>query len=64
QECNGGENAKLARFLYCIGEKLRQSDKLSAEDDAFYNELAQSGKYKELPGNNGEVLKLLVDYIG
>ena len=64
QECNGGENAKLARFLYCIGEKLRKSDKLSAEDDAFYTELKQSGKYKELPGNNGEVLKLLVDYIG
>ncbi|MBR3735466.1 MAG: von Willebrand factor type A domain-containing protein, partial [Lachnospiraceae bacterium] len=64
QECNGGENAKLARFLYCIGEKLRKSDKLSAEDDAFYNELKQSGKYKELPGNNGDVLKLLVDYIG
>ena len=64
QECNGGENAKLARFLYCIGEKLRKSDKLSAEDDAFYTELKQSGKYMELPGNNGDVLKLLVDYIG
>ncbi|MBR3516056.1 MAG: von Willebrand factor type A domain-containing protein [Lachnospiraceae bacterium] len=64
QECNGGENAKLARFLYCIGEKLRKSDKLSAEDNAFYTELAQSGKYKELPGDNAEVLKMLVDYIG
>ncbi len=64
QECNGGENAKLARFIYCIGEKLRESDKLSAEDDKFYQDMVKEGSYKELPGNNAEVLELLIGYIG
>ena len=64
QGCNGSENAMLARFLYCIGEKLRKSDKLSSEDDAFYREMTQSGKYKKLPGDNAEVLQMLVGYIG
>lgn len=63
QECNGGENAKLARFLYCIGEKLRESEKLSEADERFYLDMTENGAYKELPGNNTEILEQLVSYL-
>ncbi|MBR3307765.1 MAG: von Willebrand factor type A domain-containing protein [Lachnospiraceae bacterium] len=62
-ECNGGGNLMLARFIYCLGEKLRGSDKLSADGEAFYKSMTDGDEYMTLPGENGEVLKMLVQYI-
>ena len=56
-------NIRLARFLYCLGEMLRKSDKLSAADREFYKSMAEGGQYRRLPGGNEEVLALIVDYL-
>ena len=63
QERNGGDNARLARFLYCIAEKLRESEKLDEDDEAFYKSMLEDSAYEKLPGGNTENLKLLIDYI-
>ncbi len=56
-------NIRLARFLYCLGEMLRKSDKLSAADREFYKSMAEGGQYRRLPGGNEEALALIVDYL-
>ncbi len=56
-------NIKLGRFLYCLAEKLRGSDKLSKEDEKFYNAMVKDEAYLELPGENGETLKTIVKYL-
>ncbi len=63
REKNGGENVRLARFLYCIAEKLRESEKLGEDDEAFYKSMLEDSAYEKLPGGNTENLKLLVEYI-
>ncbi|MCR4643674.1 MAG: von Willebrand factor type A domain-containing protein [Lachnospiraceae bacterium] len=63
QEKNGGDNTRLARLLYCIGEKLRASDKLDDADEEFFRSMLDDDAWEKLPGNNGDKLKLLLDYI-
>ena len=57
------ENIRLARFLYCLGEKLRNSDKLSPADEEFYDTMLKDDAYLNLPGGNGELLRLIVGYL-
>ena len=57
----GTKNTELAWFIYCVSEKLRGSDKLDAEDEAFLARMLADGKYKELTGSNQEKLRLLVE---
>ncbi len=57
------ENIRLARFLYCLGEKLRKSDKLSPADEDFYAAMLKDDAYLKLPGGNGELLRLIVGYL-
>ena len=56
-------NVRLARFLYCLGEMLRKSDKLSTADKEFYESMVKDGQYRSLPGGNEEVLALIVGYL-
>ena len=55
----GTKNTELAWFIYCVSEKLRGSDKLDAEDEAFLEKMLTDGKYKEL--GNREKLTMLVE---
>ena len=57
------ENIRLARFLYCLGEKLRKSDKLSPADEDFYAAMLKDDAYLKLPGGNGELLRLIIKYL-
>ncbi len=57
------ENIRLARFLYCLGEKLRKSDKLSSADEDFYAAMLKDDAYLKLPGGNGELLRLIIKYL-
>ena len=58
-----GGNTRLAYFIYCLGEKLRGSDKLKKEDEEFYAAMLKDGEYLKLPGGNSETLKLIVEYL-
>ena len=53
------KNTELAWFIYCVSEKLRGSDKLDAEDEAFLEKMLAAGKYKEL--GNREKLTMLAE---
>ena len=55
----GTKNTELAWFIYCVSEKLRGSDKLDAEDEAFLEKMLDDGKYKEL--GNREKLTMLAE---
>lgn len=55
----GTKNTELAWFIYCVSEKLRGSDKLDAEDEAFLEKMLADGKYKEL--GNREKLTMLAE---
>ena len=55
----GTKNTELAWFIYCVSEKLRGSDKLDAEDEAFLEKMLTDGKYKEL--GNREKLTMLAE---
>jgi Ca-activated chloride channel family protein len=55
----GTKNTELAWFIYCVSEKLRGSDKLDTEDEAFLEKMLAGGKYKEL--GNREKLTMLVE---
>lgn len=63
QEKNGGDNTRLARLLYCIGEKLRESDKLDDADEEFFKSMLDDDTWEKLPGGNKENLKILIEYI-
>ena len=63
QEKNGGENTRLARLLYCIGEKLRGSDKIDEADEEFFRSMLDDDARKKLPGGNEAKLKLLLEYV-
>ena len=55
----GTKNTELAWFIFCVSEKLRGSDTLDAEDEAFLEKMLADGKYKEL--GNREKLTMLVE---
>ena len=57
----GGDNIKLARYLYCLGEKLRQSKMLDDADREFFEEMRKDNAYKDLAfsKNNKKTMKLL-----
>ena len=55
----GTNTTELAWFIYCVSEKLRGSDKLDAEDEAFLEKMLAAGKYKEL--GNREKLTMLAE---
>ena len=57
---NGTKNTELAWFIYCVSEKLRSSDKLDAEDEAFLEKMLSDGRYKELT-NDADKLTLLLE---
>ena len=57
----GTKNTELAWFIYCVSEKLRGSDKLDAEDEAFLARMLADGKYKELTEHDAEKLTLFVE---
>ena len=57
-------NAKLAYFLYCLSEKLRDSDKLDEADEAFFKKMLESGDYKKLAGGGAQAVELLVRKVG
>lgn len=57
----GTKNTELAWFIYCVSEKLRGSDKLDAEDEAFLEKMLADGKYKELTEHDAEKLTLFVE---
>ena len=58
------ENLKLSWLLYCIGEKLRHSDKLDDSDERFYQDMIKNNAYRELAPDNREELELLISAIG
>ena len=58
-----GGNTRLAYFIYCLGEKLRGSDKLNKEDEEFFAAMLKDGEYLKLPGGNSETLKLIAEYL-
>lgn len=62
-EAELGGNTRLAYFIYCLGEKLRGSDKLKKEDEEFYAAMLKDGEYLKLPGGNSETLKLIAEYL-
>ncbi|MCR5093250.1 MAG: von Willebrand factor type A domain-containing protein [Lachnospiraceae bacterium] len=57
------ENLKLAWLLYCIGEKLRKSDRLDDADQRFYEEMKKSKSYREFAAGNVDTLELLMSAI-
>ena len=57
---DGSRNVKLAYFLYCLSEKLRKSDKLDDADKAYFQKMLESGEYKELAGDGGSEVELLI----
>ena len=58
---NGSENAQLAYLLYCISEKLRESDKLDDFDEQFLNVMLTCGFNKAWLERNGEKLQAVLD---
>ena len=54
-------NTDLAYFLYCISEKLRNSDKLDEADEEFFAEMKKN--YKEAFPENKKELGVLVSAI-
>ena len=44
-------------------QNLKGPDKLSKEDEKFYNAMVKDEAYLELPGENGETLKTIVKYL-
>lgn len=57
----GTKNVELARLLYCVSEKLRDSDKLDEADEAWLKEMVSGGKYKSLTDHDAEKLTLFVE---
>jgi Ca-activated chloride channel family protein len=55
------QNIQLAYFLYCLSEKLRDSDKLDAYDEQFLDVMITSEFYKNFSGANKEKLEMLLD---
>ncbi|MBQ9865510.1 MAG: von Willebrand factor type A domain-containing protein [Lachnospiraceae bacterium] len=58
-----GGNAALAYFLYCLGEKLRKSDKLNKDDEEYFDNMIKDGAYLKLPGGNEDKIKLIAEYL-
>ena len=53
-------NAQLAYLLYCLSEKLRQSDKLDDYDREYLQIMLNSELYKNYAAENGEKLEMFV----
>ena len=58
---HGTENVRLAYFLYCLSEKLRESKKLDACDEQFLDVMTAGDFYKNFSGPNKEKLEMLLD---
>ncbi len=57
------DNLKLARFLYCIGALLRNSEMLEEADLLYFRGVVDSGEYKNLALDNQEELELLISAV-
>ena len=55
------ENLDLAWLLYCVSEKLRQSDKLDAADEENLKQMLTGNKYRALQEGDSEKLTLFVE---
>ena len=55
------ENVLFAYLLYCLAEKLRESDKLDQHDREFLNVMLTNRLYKDALTRNGEKLELFLN---
>jgi len=55
------KNAELAYLLYCVSEKLRESDKLDEADEEFLKEALEKKDYAKFSELNGEKLKTFIE---
>ncbi len=66
QDENGSANSELARYLYCLGEKLRGSDMLDSMDEKYFRDKRENDSYLEhaISERNAEALRELTDSLG
>ena len=55
------DNLDLAWLLYCVSEKLRESDKLDVADEEYLKQMLTDNKYKALQEKDSEKLTLFVE---
>ena len=57
-EETGTANVKLAYLIYCIAERLRNSDKLDEKDKAFARSMVKNSAFRNISGTPGNEEKL------